>query len=56
MSLRVIVRGLMLGQEGGMRFALPTMPCMVTVQCNFDIPNTTFTFLTKLNLGSRCAV
>ena len=29
---------------------------MVTFLCNFDIPNTTFTFLTKLNLGSRCAV
>lgn len=26
---------------------------MVAFLCNFDIPNTTFTFLTKLNLGSR---
>ncbi|MCX6851125.1 MAG: hypothetical protein NTY98_19620 [Verrucomicrobia bacterium] len=39
----------------GMLFALSTLPCMVTVQCNFDILNTTFIFLTKLNRGPRCA-
>lgn len=42
------------GWWGGMRFALPAMRCMVVVQCNFDIPNTIFTFLMKLNRGTRC--
>jgi hypothetical protein len=28
---------------------------MVAFLCNFDILNTTFTFLMKLNRGSRCA-
>lgn len=47
----------MLGAEGGgMLFALAGLPCMITALCNFDILNTTFTFLTKLNLGSRCDV
>lgn len=40
----------------GMSLALSRMRCMLTVLCNFDIPNTTFTFLTKLNRGPRCAV
>ena len=38
-----------------MLFALPEMPCIITFLCNFDIPNTTFTFLTKQNRGPRCA-
>ena len=45
----------MLGMGAGMLFALSTMPCMITLLCNFDIPNTTFTFLTKLNRGPRYA-
>jgi len=38
-----------------MLFALSALPCMVTFLCNFDILNTIFTFLTKLNRGPRCA-
>ena len=44
-----------LGGRAGMLFALSVLPCMVAFLCNFDIPNTTFTFLMKLNRGSRCA-
>ena len=49
-----IVRVLMRGLKGGMHFALQELPCMIRVLCNFDILNTTFTFLTKLNHGPRC--
>jgi molybdopterin-guanine dinucleotide biosynthesis protein A len=45
-----------LGGMAGMLFALSALPCMVAFLCNFDIPNTTFTFLTKLNRGPRFAV
>lgn len=48
--MRVQERGMRVRRgRMGMRLALSLMQCMVGVLCNFDILNTTFTFLTKLN-------